>query len=486
MLKRFFINNAKKQRYVTAAIFAIGITLIGSILIIDSHASTPYAIVNADKGVLAGGAELQNDSLASDGKSVMFGGVNPAHQAVSAYSFVNSIGVATHLYDLNLPDGNTQAMINALTTAGIKHIRDGYSVPITLPWATYLSDETSIFQEVQAAGIDIDLGITGCPNDGTTASPSVWASTVAANLNPAKIDYVELTNEIDNFCGTNWLTGANSFMQAFSFAVRANPKLSTIPIIGPSFVNSSSVTNLGNLTPYINYGNIHPYMNGNTPQSSYITTSQYPFIAPDSGSDPVIATEVGNQTANLALNDGAYEPVPDSVQAIYAVNTYLEHYIAGVKSTYEYELVDDANDSSTNNMTPEDHFGLLNYDFSPKPAYTAIKNLISLLSDSSSFTTGSLNYTITGGNSTTHSLLMEKQNGSYWLAIWQDDSVYDRDTRTDIALSQVPVTINFNKPMSSIKTYDPIESTSPVSTVTVTGRYSLTSTPNVTLVNISP
>jgi hypothetical protein len=81
---------------------------------------------------------------------------------------------------------------------------------------------------------------------------------------------------------------------------------------------------------------------------------------------------------------------------------------------------------------------------------------------------------------------MEKQNGSYWLAIWQDDSVYDRDTRTDIALSQVPVSINFNKPMSSIKTYDPIESTSPVSTVTVTGRYSLTSTPNVTLVNISP
>jgi hypothetical protein len=475
-----------KRQNIIAIFAVVGTAIIGTVLLITSHAASPFATVNASNGNLSGAASIQANSLASNGESVVFGGVNLAHQATSAYNFNNSIGVATHLYDLNLPDGNTQAMINALTTAGIKHIRDGYSVPITLPWATYLSDETSIFREVQAAGIDIDLGITGCPNDGTTAPPSVWASTVVANLDTSKIDYLELTNEIDNFCGTNWLTGANSFMQDFSSAIRANPDLKSIPIIGPSFVNSSSVMDLGNLSSYINYGNIHPYMNGDPPQSSYITGSQFPFIAPDSGSDPVIATEVGNQTANLALNDGAYEPVPDSVQAIYAVNTYLEHYIAGVKRTYEYELVDDADDSSTNNMTPEDHFGLLNYDFSPKPAYTAIKNLISLLSDTSNFTPGSLGYTLSGANSTTHSLLMEKQNGSYWLAVWQDDSVYDRDTRTDIPLTQVPVTLKFNVPMTSITTYDPIDSTTSVASSTNTNNFTFVSSPDVTLVEIKP
>jgi hypothetical protein len=177
------VFNVKMKRQNIIAIFAVvGTAIIGTVLLITSHAASPFATVNASNGNLSGAASIQANSLASNGESVVFGGVNLAHQATSAYNFNNSIGVATHLYDLNLPDGNTQAMINALTTAGIKHIRDGYSVPITLPWATYLSDETSIFREVQAAGIDIDLGITGCPNDGTTAPPSVWASTVVANL----------------------------------------------------------------------------------------------------------------------------------------------------------------------------------------------------------------------------------------------------------------------------------------------------------------
>jgi hypothetical protein len=483
MLKQFTKIIKKRSRLSVAII--IGIALVGTILTFDSRASTPYASIAADKGSLAGGAVAQNDTSASDGRSVIFGQANPSHQAVSAYSFVNSIGVGTHLYDLNLSYGNTTAVVNSLTNAGIKHIRDGYSVPKTLPWATYLSDETSIFRQVQAAGIYIDLGITGCPNDATSASPATWASTVVANLDVSKIDYFELTNEIDNFCGSNWLTGAASYMQAFSNAIRSSPTLKSIPIIGPSFVNESAVTSLGDLSSYIDYGNIHPYMNATPPSADYIDDNQKAFIAPDSGSKPIIATETGETTAALTSTDG-FIPVPESVQAVYTINTYLEQWNAGIKRTYIYELADNSDDTANNNNTSESHFGIVNYDFTAKPSYTAIKNLISLLSDPSDFSAGSLNYTITGGTATTDSLLMEKQNGSYWLAIWQDDSLYNRDNRTSIAPTQVPVKLSFSKPMASIKTYDPLQSTSPVSTTTNVSSYNLTSTPSVTLVNINP
>jgi hypothetical protein len=51
------------------------VAVLGTLLLILSHASTPYASLNADKGTLSGAATVQTDSSASDGKSVLFGSV---------------------------------------------------------------------------------------------------------------------------------------------------------------------------------------------------------------------------------------------------------------------------------------------------------------------------------------------------------------------------------------------------------------------------
>jgi hypothetical protein len=64
--------------------------------------------------------------------------------------------------------------------------------------------------------------------------------------------------------------------------------------------------------------------------------------------------------------------------------------------------------------------------------------------------------------------------------------VYDRDTRTDIPLTQVPVTLKFNVPMTSITTYDPIDSTTSVASSTNTNNFTFVSSPDVTLVEIKP
>jgi hypothetical protein len=47
---------------------------IGTYFLLGSHASTPTASLNADKGLLAGCATVQSDNKASDGNDVLFGG----------------------------------------------------------------------------------------------------------------------------------------------------------------------------------------------------------------------------------------------------------------------------------------------------------------------------------------------------------------------------------------------------------------------------
>jgi hypothetical protein len=69
---------------------------------------------------------------------------------------------------------------------------------------------------------------------------------------------------------------------------------------------------------------------------------------------------------------------------------------------------------------------LLRGDLSQKPAFVAVKNLLSTLADSgASFTPGSLSYAIAGGDATLNHLLLQKQDGSFWLVLWLEQSSWD-------------------------------------------------------------
>ena len=94
-----------------------------------------------------------------------------------------------------------------------------------------------------------------------------------------------------------------------------------------------------------------------------------------SGRKPVWATEAGFQTA-LRSRDGQ-PPVSEQAGAVYLLRTFLEHFISGVRRTYAYELLDESAEPALRKS--EQHFGLLRHDFSPKPAYTALRNLLALM-----------------------------------------------------------------------------------------------------------
>src|ERR1700730_5212614 len=129
-------------------------------------------------------------------------------------------------------------------------------------------------------------------------------------------------------------------------------------------------------------------------------------------------------------------------------SAYLDAAARGWAYTFIYQMLDDL---------PTDTFGLFTNTNPPAPklAATYIHNLTSILADtSSSFTPTPITYTLSGAPSTVHSLLMQKSNGTYELAVWGEAFA-----------SQMPasVTLTLDTPRTG-EVYDITVGPTPVST----------------------
>jgi hypothetical protein len=95
----------------------------------------------------------------------------------------------------------------------------------------------------------------------------------------------------------------------------------------------------------------------------------------------------------------------------------------------------------------------INYDGSPQPAFTSLRNLIDLVEEpaAGNFTPGKLGYKLSGDIAGVNHTLLQKSDGKFELILWQDD---EGDNNPD-----QKVTLTLNQPMSSAKTYLPLNST---------------------------
>ena len=122
---------------------------------------------------------------------------------------------------------------------------------------------------------------------------------------------------------------------------------------------------------------------------------------------PVWATECGYKQSRS--QDG-HSAVTSRAAAKYLPRTFLSHLQRGAPRLYIYQLI---------NNNSED-FGLLNNSGSPRLQYTAIKNFIALFKDrGTSFTPGTLSYTLSGSMIGIQQMLFQKRDGRFYLAVWQ-------------------------------------------------------------------
>jgi len=359
-------------------------------------------------------------------------------QARAADSFADSVGVNTHTYYSNTPYYRDFGTVRQrLLQLGVRHIRENL-----------VTDRPDQYERLRTLGNDgirptLILGDPDYGSSGLAELTSILRSELADT-----VEAVEGPNEWDLREGGSWMASLAPYQAQVYAAIKQNPALSRLPVVGPSLGSTNSVGS--DVSGSLDFGNIHSYPNAEPPE--WNLSRHFGWASRMSGSKPLMATETGYHHA-FNFDDG-HRPISEEAEAIYLPRLFLEYFRRGVARTFTYELLDQFPDPGLNEA--ESHFGLLRHDLSPKPSYVALRNLLSILAEpGAAFSPGSLGYTISNGGENLRQVLLQKSDGSFYLALWRADSVWDHRSLRATASPSSPVTIDFDQSLASAEEFAP-------------------------------
>lgn len=364
-------------------------------------------------------------------------------QARSADSFVDSIGIATHIQYFDTPYGNYEGIIKPrLKELGVRHIRTGGSSQKVIDRLNDLAE----------SGIKTNL--VADPRGGITPSNIVSL----LKRRPDAIESVEGPNEWDihpelKYKGKSFPEGLRKYQRDLFKAINDDPATKDITVAAPSMAHSyNGLKKLGRMDSF-DKGNMHSYAGGQKPTNK-LDDKWIPHTQAVSGNKSIFATESGWHNY---LNSSRQPGIPEVVEAKYTPRLYLEYFNnPAIERTFRYELIN-VGKSGNNQRT---NWGLLNADGSPQPAFTALKNLIDLTEDPAAkgFTPGQLDYKLSGDLENVNQTLLQKSNGDFKLILWQDALSWDTKFKKKIPVADNKVTLSLNTPIKSAKTYLPLNS----------------------------
>ncbi|MDB5026644.1 MAG: hypothetical protein JWO66_333 [Candidatus Eremiobacteraeota bacterium] len=341
--------------------------------------------------------------------------------AQPADSFVDSIGVTVHLHYTGTAYVTSYANLETLLVgSGIRHIRDG---AIDTTWQPYYDHLNALGR----AGVHATL-VT------SVNQSAAFIGSYPARVSSA-IEAFEGPNEYDRSGDPNWASTLASFQRMLWTTVNGR-----YPVVGPSLTSASAFGAVGDLSGSLTYGNMHDYLAARNPGTggwggtdafgTYATIRYNMNVAAQaSKAKPIYSTETG-------YGDVGSYAVPPAVKAKYTLRTFLEHFNAGVRRVYLYELVDEGTDGFGT-------YGLLTSTLAPKPVYTAVKTMIARLSDKGTpFTPKPLTYGLQAGADVHHTLL-QKRDGTYALVLWIEAAGSNPDTAAPYTVPGQTATLSF-------------------------------------------
>jgi len=397
-----------------------------------------------------------------------------AEPARSADSFVDSVGVNVHMNYGDTVYRNHALLIDELAKAGIRHVRDGLS------WNTESAYAT--FNQLADRGIGVTF-IMGDPSERRDTLDQLLTALRTRVRRAA--DAVEGPNEYSSSGDPDWAAHLRAYQQRLYSAVKGDPTLSQLPVIGPSLITWQDYAALGDMRSALDFGNKHPYPGGDIPEANL--DSELSTAARESGDRPIWATESGYH--NALATTGGHRPASEAAAATYLPRMYLEYFRRGIARTFAYELIDLWPNPAMNDQ--ESHFGLLRNDYSEKPAYGRIANLTSILSDRGpAFSAQPLDLTIASGPTDLHRLLLEKRDGSYYLVLWRAERVWDPATRQPVAAGAANVHVDLGSAAASgfqgAQLFDPAAGTTPRSTFASVQHFDVSVGPDPMIVKLVP
>jgi hypothetical protein len=146
--------------------------------------------------------------------------------------------------------------------------------------------------------------------------------------------------------------------------------------------------------------------------------------------------------------------VSENVQSKYTLRIlFWSLFDADFERVMLYEMIDEPSANWSNG----EHYGLLRSDLTPKPAYTSLKRLTSLLAEpnASTFTPQGLSYSLSGSIANVRYFVLQKSNGTHYLVLYQDVPSWDTNAETEINNPSQSVTVNLGSPASRVLVYRP-------------------------------
>lgn len=370
----------------------------------------------------------------------------------TAFEFVNSIGLNTHLNYFDRLYGNFPLVERELQSLGVRHLRDG----IHLQNADYNKMLYGRWIQLGNLGVRFDAVLDPRSNLGPLSGAMLDK---VDSLSGRTIESFEGPNEMDISREANWPSVDQEYQSAIFDSVKSMKDSGSIAIIGPSLAFASKSAQLGDLSSRMSEGNLHPYPAGKMP--SVVFPDQINLEKVICDGEPIVITETGYHNA---INEHHDQPgVSEAAAAKYIPRLFLENFMRGVPRTYLYEFLDEAPDPGLTNA--QLHWGLIRADGSEKPSFSALKNLIQELSDSSEPAgVQPLSWVLNPIDSQIHHLLLEKSNATYDLVLWQEVSSYDVTRHVDLANPAVNATLTLERQARAVTAYQPVMQAAPVHT----------------------
>lgn len=361
----------------------------------------------------------------------------------TAASFAESVGVNVHLSYTGTPYEDVERVVAALHELGVRHVRDGL-VP-------QRPDQYDRLNRLAEAGIRADL-ILGAPN---VARPSEQIATLKANLAGA-VEAVEGPNEYDLSGSPQWADALVSYQRELFTGVNADPRLDSLPVLGPTIVMPANRGVLADVRTALDVANIHPYAGGGPPEPAI--EQGIADARQTSGDVPLVASETGYHNAIHATE--GQPPVDELTAADYLPRLLLSAFDGGIRRTYWYELVDVAADPAATNA--DSNFGLLRSDFSPKPAFAALANLMRLARGGDASPGRPLELSVSEPPDEVRRLLLQKRKDVYLLILWRPLTLFDTGSRRRIDERSVDVSVAFARRAAAVTVHRPSRSPSPI------------------------
>jgi hypothetical protein len=312
-------------------------------------------------------------------------------------------------------------------------------------------------RDLQAAGFKTVVSFgdpAGTYGNFATGESKLALSTLHNDYLGYTPDQFEMPNEWDCFSPTGSIftnnpTGWRAELTRYhdEYLATFNAAYPGVRYVGPSFCREASPSKTD---AHGNAANLHPYSGGLMPEVDDIADA-ITQAKRRSASGEVVATELGYHNAVNTSSD--FRGVPEEVAAHYLIRTLLWNFSRGVDQNYIYQLFDQK-PTDPRRTEMEEWFGLVAVEGNPrlnlktwilrkKPAFYALDRMQAYLKDVGSGSTPKTLAVEISLPEDAVALPLARRDGTYDLAVWLKNSLWERSGRTVIPDTTATATLRF-------------------------------------------